>query len=258
MVRAIVRIGSGIALLWVLAAWPATAQTFCDPSKPIVEDRSDGYRDRGDRCEGVYARQEVSGGFLQIASFTSGEVAYGLDDGALTLAWPAQASDQAVRLRAVSLRRNLHYQMDTRRPSGATSFEWPTDVLVQRRLRPGEIGLRAWTDFAWGRGAKELHLPLAIDRDTGQAPATLYHLIVMPELSLGGLTASLERLEDDDGFATVIAEADLGDFYPAKEAITVELPLPDQPGVYRLRLIATPEGRGPPVSTFVWFQHPEA
>ena len=257
MVGAIARIGTGVALATALvgAHTSAAAQTFCDPSRPIVEDRSDGYRDRGDRCEGVYARQDVSGGFLQIASFTSGEVTYGQDDGALTLAWPAQASDQTVRLRAVSLRRNLHYQMDTRRPSGATSFEWPTDVLVQRRLRPDELGLRAWTDFVWGRGAKELHLPLAVDRKPGQAPAIPYHLIVMPELSLGGLTASLERLEDDD-FATVIAEADLGDFYPAKEAVTIELPRPDEPGVYRLRLIATPEGRGPPVSTFVWFQHP--
>jgi hypothetical protein len=256
MVRAIVRIGPGIALAWALTGAPATAQTFCDPDKPIVEDRSDGYRDRGDRCEGVYAQQQVSGGFLEIASFTAGEVKYGLGDGALTLAWPAQASDQPVQIRAVSLRRNLHYQMDTRRPSGATTFEWPTDLLVQRRLRPDEVGLRAWTDFAWGRGAKELHLPLTVHQKAAPDPAGPYHLIVMPELSLGGLTGSLERLEDDDDFATVIADADLGSFYPAKEAITVELPRPDEPGIYRLRLIAMPEGSGPPVSTFVWFQHP--
>jgi len=256
MMRAIVRAGAGIALAWAFAGPPANAQTFCDPDKPIVEDRSDGYRNRGDRCEGVYAQQQVSGGFLEIASFTLGAVEYSLGEGALTLAWPAQAADQPVQIRAVSLRRNLHYQMDTRRQSGAASFEWPTDVLVQRRLPPDELGIRAWTELAWGRGAKELHLPLGVHQEATQAPASLYHLVVMPELSLGGLAASLERLEDDDELATVISDADLGSFYPAKEAITVELPLPDEPGIYRLRLMAMPEDGGLQVSTFVWFQHP--
>jgi hypothetical protein len=255
MVRTIVRIGTGIALLWVLAVWPATAQTFCDPSKPIVEHHSDGYRDRNDRCEGVYGRQPVSGGFLEIASFSLGDVEYHLKGEALTLAWPAKASDQPVQIRAVSLRQNLHYQMDTRRPTGTTSFKWPTDLLLQLELEPGELGVRAWTDFAWGHSARELHLPLGIHQGGPEGGASQYYLVIMPELALGGLKGGLERLEGDE-FASVFQDSDLGGFYPAKKAISVKIPIPDQPGIYRLRLIATPDGGGPAASTFVWFQHP--
>ena len=258
MARSIVRIGAGAALLGALAGAPASAQTFCDPSKPIVDHRSDGYRERGDRCEGVYVRQEVSGGFLDIVSFSLGEVTYRLDGDALRLAWPAKPADQAVQIRAVSLRRNLHYQMDTRRPAGSTSYVWPTDLLLQLGLRPGELGVRAWTDLAWGRGAKELHLPLGVHQGEPEDGASPYNLVVMPELSLGSLRASLERLEDEDRLTTVFPEVDLGGFYPAKEAITLEIPVPEEPGIYRLRLIATADGGGPPVSTFVWFQHPGA
>jgi hypothetical protein len=160
-----------------------------------------------------------------------------------------------VQIRAVSLRPDLHYQMDTRRPAGATSFEWPTDVLVQRQLHPDELGVRAWIDLAWGHGEKELHLPLGIHQGAPGDGAGLYHLIVMPELGLDGLRAGLERLGEGDDFATVFPDVDLGGFSPAKEAITVEIPIPDEPGIYRLRLVATPEGAGPPVSSFVWFQH---
>jgi hypothetical protein len=255
MARSIGRLGAGVALAWALAALPATAQTFCDPDKPIVEDQPDGYRDRSDRCEGVYVRQQVSGGFLEIASFSLGDVDYSLGGGALTLAWPARVSDQPVQIRAVSLRKNLHYQMDTRRPTGTTSFEWPTDLLLQLKLQPDELGVRAWTDLAWGHRARELHLPLGIHQGAPEGGASLYQLVVMPELALGGLKGGLERLEGDD-FASVFQDSDLGGFYPAKKAISVEIPIPDQPGIYRLRLIATPDRGGPAASTFVWFQHP--
>jgi hypothetical protein len=222
-----------------------------------VEDRPDGYRERGDRCEGVWGAQKVGGTLLKIASFTRGEVNYRLDGGPLTLEWPPTRRGEPVHIRAVSLRSNLYYQMDTVQPGEEASFLWPTEVLLQPEIRPDEVGVRGWVEFVWGGRSRELHLPIAIRQGETQDLAGLYQVLVLPELALGTLTGSVERLDEDDGLTGAISEVDLGGLYPARLAIPIEVPIPDKPGIYRLRLVAIPDDGGEPFSTFVWFEHSE-
>jgi len=83
------------------------------------------YRQRGDRCEGVYA-QDVSGSSdLLVASLVESFEA--IDDASslpLRVEW-TPPDGQAVRLRAYSIKPGLFYRMDTAKPIAASSYSWP-------------------------------------------------------------------------------------------------------------------------------------
>ncbi len=99
-------------LLSLACLGPAhAAAADCDPSLTQVK-TAFGYRDRGDRCEGVYIK-EVSSTALTVASFTEVFEPYDLQSSEpLHLAWDRPPGNASVRLRAQSLRRRLYYRMD--------------------------------------------------------------------------------------------------------------------------------------------------
>lgn len=90
----------------------------CDPSlKQPSGDSPNAYKQRSDRCEGIYAR-EVAGDVLLLGSLTES-----FDDfsptsgGRLRLSWRSPGSE-SVHLRVYSLRPHFYYRMDSAPPSG--------------------------------------------------------------------------------------------------------------------------------------------
>jgi hypothetical protein len=251
-------------LLCISAA--ASAQSPCDPSKPIEINPWDRYHEReGDRCEGVYGVQPVSGDILgEIASFTLGKLQYQLDPRPLVVEWPSGVGGP-VHLRAVALREDLLYQMDAVRSADTSSFEWPSDILVYRKIEPAELGVRAWVDATLLDQTRPLHVPVSV-RQNGPAPdASRYWLVVVPGAALRKLEVAIDRLSAADAGASAPPAQKLQEvmpyeslqrtYYAAKRAVRFALPVLPEPGNYRLRLHAERDGDGESDIESFWFAH---
>jgi hypothetical protein len=253
------RIGLGaataLALLPAASGGPLAAPA-CDASK-IVLNRPDGYRERGERCEGVYAQLPVGGDLVAVVSFTDGRAAFDLRQGPIRLEWAPGAAPSGLRIRAVSLRRGLHYQMDTILPPGSASFTWPTDVLVMQQLQAGEIGVRGWSDEGLcGRRDLPLYVPLRLRQGDAAAAEGRPELLVVPGFDLRRLEAALERVDAEGRAAALGPPADLGrTSYPAGRPIVIRPPLPPEPGTYRIRLDLERRSDGLRFTDLVCFHH---
>jgi hypothetical protein len=276
--RRLIELCRPLCVVWcvlVLGSAAPLAEAICDPSKPVASDPWDRYHERGgNRCEGVYGEQPVSGDIVgEIASFTLGPPRYELEPTPLTLAWP-DAAEGPVRLRAVALREDLLYQMDAVQPPGTFAFAWPSEVLVHRKIGPQELGVRAWVVRPLLGRVRPLHLPLTVrqgdaasgaETDPGGG-AERYVMVVVPGAALRKLEVALDRVIGTDEVATAPGEArealeelkpysDLGrGHYAANTAFPFALPVLSQVGTYRLRLRAEREDGEPDTESF-WFMH---
>ena len=80
-------------------------------------------------------------GGLSIVAFTSVSRPFAIKAGEpIRLGWSAPPAS-AVALRAVSLRPDMYYRMDSSRPAGSASFDWPSDVVTRLKLKSDELGL---------------------------------------------------------------------------------------------------------------------
>src|SRR5215470_18783186 len=106
----------------------------CDPNLKQLGQNPNGYKLRGDRCEGIYV-QPVSGSTaLLVASFT--ELFEDFDPsslGNLSVEW-SHPVETTIHLRAYALHEKLYYQMDAVVPAGRNSYLWPGDVLNALQL----------------------------------------------------------------------------------------------------------------------------
>ena len=257
------------ACMLVISGDAPPAQSICDPSKPIATDPWDRYHERdGDRCEGVYGEQPVSGDIIgQIASFTLGRPAYELDLTPLTLEWPS-AVEGPVQVRAVALREDLLYQMDTVRPAGTSSYAWPSEVLVHRKIGPDELGVRAWVEQTLLGRSRTLHLPLSVGGGGPAAEAERYWLVVVPGAPLRELEVAIDRVKAADetaspasGAATrqvqeIVPYHDFNrGYYAATRPFRFALPVISEPGNYRVRLRAERDSDGELDTESFWFLH---
>jgi hypothetical protein len=113
----------------------------CDSQlKPLAGDPN-GYRVRGDRCEGIYIKDVAGSANLLVASFTESFEDYDPASGTdLLIDWKAPERGE-VRLRAYALRRRLHYCMDTLRPGARTSYVWPSGLLNALSIAKQDLGV---------------------------------------------------------------------------------------------------------------------
>jgi hypothetical protein len=139
------------------ALLPAQNQP-CDPQLKQASEDPNGYRSRGDRCEGVYFRG-VGSTTLLIASLTESVEDFDVTTGKpLLIEWSAPEGAE-VHIRARALRHRLYYQMDTVRPPGSGSYTWATSLLAKFNLRRNELSWLAWTSRAPGGAAQDVYVP---------------------------------------------------------------------------------------------------
>jgi len=154
--------------LWAQAA-PCDAHVHPLQGSPVQ------YKDRGQRCEGMYVA-EVGSPTLSMVSFHWGSVSYVLKPGEKVI-----VSVPGVRLplhvRAVAIPSLTYYRMDALLAPGESLF-WPvTDVLLPEHLNAERMGIFAFS----GSDSQEVFYPV----QTGTTrPAPVPTLTVRPSFDV--------------------------------------------------------------------------
>ncbi|MDP8990226.1 MAG: hypothetical protein M3N41_09145 [Acidobacteriota bacterium] len=201
----------------------------CDPSLRLVTEIPQGYKLRGDRCEGIYIQPVSGASSLLVASFTSFFEDFSpakVDK--LSLAWSSPA-EAPVHLRAFGLREKLYYQMDTVADSKRTSYIWPGDVLNSLRIAKQDIGVVGYTDYSIGGEERTLLLPLGVDAK-GQKPGNRYQLILVPGSELKEVFLSMAKVgADGQAHDFSISDRPLRrGYYPAERGYSSMFPLQER------------------------------
>lgn len=261
----------GILMAPALPRAEPAAPGPCDASLPAASGHPYGYRLRGDRCEGVYAKP-VASTSLNVVSVTADFGDYKVDSAEpLTISWalprepaapaaevcgsPATGTSGEVRLRAQSLQPRVYYRMDTVRPSGEAAYAWPKDTLGALEIpRPG-LGVLGWTTRVVGGMPRPVYLPLRVRQGSASStePATEHRVLVIPGRELEEVYVTLARLgaagEPDEWLRR---GEPLGyGYYPAERPIRIVLSLGGLPGCYRLEVTGNLRGGGT-TATALW------
>src|ERR1700757_4306296 len=104
------RLTHAVILFAVCCGGALEAQTSpCDPHLPQPTGDPNGYRLRGDRCEGIYIREVAGSSAVLLVSLTRSAPDYDLKSGRdLALDWQTPSSQQPIHLRGVGLRQRLY------------------------------------------------------------------------------------------------------------------------------------------------------
>ena len=226
----------------------------CDSLKTRASDPLR-YRQRGDRCEGVYAQDVAGSSDLLVASLVESFEA--IDDTSslpLRVEW-TPPDGQAVMLRAYSIKPGLFYRMDTAKPIAASSYLWPADVLQSLRISNADIGVTGSAPATLGGKRHEVLVPLRIGQRKPPARATRYRMALWSSVELSDVFITLATA-GPDGRPVKYLQRDENlayGFYPAERAIDVTLkPLTDR-GIYYVSIGATRKRGGSVTSEFFLF-----
>jgi hypothetical protein len=232
----------------------AAQALVCDPSLAQRSADPQGYRLRGDRCEGVYA-QPVAGTNLLVASFSGSFSEYDRLTRDLGIRWPASEGG-AVHLRALSLRRKLYYRMDTAQPASAGAWTWPLDLLTSLGIKRPELGIVGWTRRRVGDVERDVYLPLRVGGDAARDTRG-YTLVLLPQVQLTEVYVTVAAVDADGRPATWLRDdAALGyRYYPADRPIEIQIERPTRPGIYYV-LIGAAMSSGASLTTELWFDAP--
>ncbi len=110
----------------------------------IPEKSNFGYKQQSNRCEGFYNPRLR--GKLQVVSFImGGDVEFAWDEKTLLIVSRIDKLQLPMNIRAVSLQRNVFYQMDTVLDRNKL-LDWPIGPYIYRRnIRPEQLGVYGWS-----------------------------------------------------------------------------------------------------------------
>jgi hypothetical protein len=242
-----------LVTLLLLAVTSRSQQSPCDPSLSQLAQGPQGYRLRGNRCEGIYV-QPVGSTTLLLASFTGSFADFDPKSAdKLSIDWSSPGGG-TIHLRAYGLHEKLYYQMDAAVPSDKAPFPWEVDLLDELHLSKEDIGVVGFIDYQVGAENKTLYLPLSIRQKSKPTTIGAYQAIVIPGSELKELYVSLAKVGNDGRPQSfLISDKALGrSYYPAERGISFDIPKPAEPGIYYLELGAT--GRyGNSATQQIWF-----
>ena len=230
-----------------LAAQATPARPACDSGLMQLAAPVNGYQARGDRCEGVYARQ-VAGTTLFLSSFTETFEKYDLDsDDPLVIHWTAKP-DSGVQLRAETIKAGRYYRMDTRAAASDSVYRWPNRILSSERLGKSDLGVLGWTRVTVGGRRRVAYVPVAITQKGAPNSCGPLQLAFSTETRLTEVLVGLTMLDSTGAVLHVIKNDSALNrgFYPAGSPVLVTLRRSDlaKPGLYSLKISATLSPRG--------------
>ena len=204
------------------------------------------YRQRGDRCEGVYGQNVAGSSTLRVASLVESLEAF--DDTSslpLRVEWTPPAGE-AVMLRASAIRAGLYYRMETVHPIAASSFAWPADVRRPLRISSADVGITGTASMSIGGARREVVVPLRISQRRPPTRSASYRLTLWPTVGLSQVFVTVAATGAEGAPTRYLQrDAELGyGVYPAERPIVVRLPALAERGVYLVRVAATREGSG--------------
>jgi len=225
----------------------APSNPACDTNLLRLAAPVNGYQPRGDRCEGVYARQ-VAGTTLFLSSFTQTFEKYDLAaDDPLIIRWSARA-DSGLQLRAETIKAGRYYRMDTRAAPRDTMYRWPSRILTSERLARSDLGVLGWTRVTVAGQRRVAYVPLAVTQKGAPNPCGPLEVTFSTETRLSEVLVSLAQIDSTGAEIRAIKKDEaLGrGFYPAGSPVVVSLKRADlaQPGLYALKVAAALSPRG--------------
>ena len=245
-----------LMVLFYVLSGPVFGQGTCDPALPGIKDGGLGYRDRGDRCEGLYINP-VSNTTLFVASFTEQFENYDNTGNTMLIEWDQPPANREIHLRAQGIKPRLYYRMDTYKSGANTFFAWPAGILSSLNIRRNDIGVTGKIKIPVGNLERYVHLPLRI-RKQGEAKRTgSYKLILMPGVQLTEIYISLASIGQDGNPQQFLrTDEALGyGYYPAERAVEIPITTPKNKGIYYVKLGAKIKSGGTKTIEF-WFYNP--
>lgn len=159
---------------WFIRGDLSAQELKCDSVRPVLGSSS-AYKNRGNRCEGLYVA-DVGSRSIDIVSFTSGSIRYDLNAKS-PLKLSVVGRSPLVNVRAVAITPKTYYRMDTFLQPGKTLI-WPvTDVLLPEHLTDNRIGIFGWT------GTEEGKTFVPVDVKSGAAPPASDHVMLVAQTS---------------------------------------------------------------------------
>ena len=249
------RVATSLFVLAVLAAVDGAAEARSsalparvDCDSLVTTQSSDPlrYRQRGDRCEGLYGQNVAGSSTLRVASLVESLEAF--DDTSslpLRVEWTPPATEP-VTLRATAIRPGLYYRMETAHPIAGSSFTWPADVRRPLRITSADIGVTGTASMSLGGTRKEVLVPLRIGQHRPPARSSSYRLTLWPTVGLSEVFVTVAATGPDGAPRKYLqrdAKLNYG-VYPAERPIVVRLPALTARGVYLVSVAATRVGSG--------------
>ena len=245
-----------VTLLLLFYFMPMFAQSPCDPALPGIKEGALGYRDRGDRCEGLYINP-VSNTTMFVASFTEQFENYDNTGNTILIEWDKPPADKEIHLRAQGIKPRLYYRMDASKSGTNTFFAWPVGVLATLNIRKNDIGVTGKIKLPVGNTERYVHLPLRIRMQGEAKRAGSYKLILVPGIQLTEIYISLASV-GADGNPQLFLRTDeaLGyGYYPAERPVEIPIATPKNKGIYYVKLGAKIKSGGTKAVEF-WFYNP--
>ena len=218
--------------LFALTALAQPPSTSCDPDllRQTSPGDPDRYKDRGNRCEGLYAEQVSYTGNLLVASLTSGV--------GTPTAWTAKPltlqckykTPSDIHLQAFLLQPRPFYRLDVVQRAADLSWNWNTEVIA-RYARPVNVGVVAWTIAVIDGRPQRIYLPVRNPAN----PAGLLKLIVLPPVPV--TEAYLTVASTTPGEKPLRNQTPLGKgSYQKNERIEIDLPPLPHEGLYSVEV----------------------
>ena len=253
------RVRSTILLSGFLCAvfgHPLTAQVTCDPTLPAIKEGNLGYRNRGDRCEGLYINP-VSSTTLFVASFTEYFENFDNVGNTLLVEWDKPPSNSEIHLRAQGIRPRLYYRMDAYKPGANTFFAWPSAVLSSLNIRRNDVGVIGRIKIPLGKMERYVHLPLRIRNQAESKRTGSYRLVLIPGVQLSEIFITLASVGQDGNPKQFLRKEEaLGyGYYPAERAVEIPIAAPKEKGIYYIQMGAKLKSGGTKAIEF-WFYNP--
>jgi len=219
----------------------------CPKSIEPIQDQRLGYQDRKDRCEGLLVQPVAASAGIKIIGFhrhipeyvVPNPDKYVVPEKPILVSVAAASSSQALFVRAISVRHQLYYRMDTTVQSGEV-FPWDRKIISDRKilLHPQELMIVACEGPC---DKPEPHIfPVSITED-GRQPESRPAIVFSTALDVSHLNLTLTRVSDGK-IVRNIDNLDIldGQILPAGKPKFYPLDDIKPAGLYRLKVRAIP------------------
>jgi hypothetical protein len=224
-----------VTRLWValfaVTAIGQTPKTSCDPDliRHTNPNNVDRYKQRGDRCEGLYAEQVNLTGNLLVASLTMGPVMPPAFAGQPLTVLCRYKEPADVHIRAFLLQPRPFYRLDVVQRGSVISWNWDTEVIA-RYAKPANVGLVAWTSaFVDGR-TQRVYLPVRGPAAGTNGPMKL---IVLPPVAVSEAYVTIAGTAPGEKPLRQQAPVGKGS-YLKNQRIEIDIPALPHEGLYRV------------------------
>jgi hypothetical protein len=197
---------------------------------------------------------------LFLASFTESFEKYDVKSGKpLQIEWDKTPGNNAIRLRAQSIKSKLYYRMDTYQQYGVQHYTWSPDILSSLDIQKEDIGVVGVTEYVIEKTKHDVYIPLRISQQENPNRSGSYKLILVPGVELSEVYISLAITDSSGNSKNFIKDGEKLEYgyYPADRGIEIPITGLTQKGLYYMEIGATLRSGG--TSTIdLWFYKPNA